>query len=131
MLLCSVATSGEDRHEELQQQEQAMAAFMDSFAANRAARLAELEGMQMAGSSRQLLSGRASASDMPTLPFEESQAWRTALLQPATPQSRSTFHGSALHNAADCVVVVAFCNEVAHTLCYQCRHAGFQFLLFH
>lgn len=69
-----MASSREDRHEELQQQEQAMAAFMDSFAANRAARLAELEGMQMAGSSRQLLLGRASVSDIPTLPFEESQA---------------------------------------------------------
>ena len=69
-----MASSGQDRHEEVQQQEQAMALFMDSFAANRAARLAELEGMQMAGSGRQLLSGRASVSDMPLLPFEESQA---------------------------------------------------------
>ena len=52
-----------------------MAAFMDSFAANKAARLAELEAMQMAaGSGRQLLSGRASVSDMPPIPFDESQA---------------------------------------------------------
>lgn len=71
---CSVASSGEGKHEEVQQQEQAMAAFMDSFAATRAARLAELEGMQMAGSGRQLMSGRASVPDMPSLPFEESQA---------------------------------------------------------
>ena len=81
MLLCSVASNGKDRHEDLQQQEQAMAAFMDSFAANKAARLAELEGMQMAGSSRQLLSGRASVSDIPTLPFDESQACCKPLLQ--------------------------------------------------
>lgn len=71
---CSVQSDiGEDRLEELQQQEQAMAAFMDSFVANRAARLAELEGMQMAGSGRQLPLGRGS-SDMPLLPFDESQA---------------------------------------------------------
>lgn len=74
MMLCSVASSGEGRHQDLQQQEQAMAAFMDSFAANKAARLAELEGMQMAGSSRQLLPDRASVADMPSLPFDESQA---------------------------------------------------------
>lgn len=72
---CSVASSGEDRHDELLQQEQAMAAFMDSFAANKAARLAELEAMQVAaGSARQLLPDRTNASDMPPIPFDESQA---------------------------------------------------------
>ena len=77
-----MASSGQDRHEELLQQEQAMAAFMDSFAAHKAARLAELEAMQMAaGSGRQLLSGRASVSDMPPIPFDESQARSPPLLQ--------------------------------------------------
>lgn len=86
MVHCSLASSGEDRLEELQQQEQAMSAFMDSFAANRAARLAELEGMQMAGSSRHLALCRA-GSDVPSLPFDESQACVGHSMQQATPHS--------------------------------------------
>lgn len=94
---CSVTTSGQDKHDELLQQEQAMAAFMDSFASNKAARLAELEGMQMAGSSRRLLSGGASAPDVPSLPFDDNQARRASLSQA---HSRPKLCSQASHCAA-------------------------------
>lgn len=73
-LQCSPASGGQDKFEELLQQERAMAAFMGGFSAARAAKVAELEGMQIAGAGRQPLSGRASVSDVPSLPFDESQA---------------------------------------------------------
>ena len=69
-----MASGGQEKYEELLQQERAMAAFMDGFSAARAAKAAELEGMQLAGSGRQTLSGRTSVSDVPSLPFDESQA---------------------------------------------------------
>ena len=71
-----MAAAGQDRYEELIQQDQAMSAFLDSFPSSKAAKLAELEGMQVAG--RQQWSGRASVSDMPHLPFDESQASSTS-----------------------------------------------------
>ena len=51
-----------------------MTAFMDSFPTSRAGKLAELEGIQMAGTARQNPFGRTSNPDVPPLVFDESQA---------------------------------------------------------
>ena len=49
-----------------------MALFMQSFAASKASKLAELEGMQLAGKQNRV--GRTNIADMPQLDFDESQA---------------------------------------------------------
>ncbi len=76
-LLHSVTPGSQETFEDLGQQEKAMAAFMDNFPSSKAGKLAELEGMQMAGASRQEPYGRTSIPDMPPLPFDESQVCAT------------------------------------------------------
>ncbi|DBA65684.1 TPA: hypothetical protein ACH3X2_002738 [Trebouxia sp. C0005] len=73
----SPLSGGQERYEELLQQEKAMTAFMDSFPTSRAGKLAELEGIQMAGTARQNPFGRTSNPDVPPLVFDESQATPT------------------------------------------------------
>ncbi len=51
-----------------------MTAFMDTFPASKAGKLAELEGMQMTGTARQNPFGRTSNPDVAPLAFDESQA---------------------------------------------------------
>jgi hypothetical protein len=73
-LAFSPLSGGQERYEELIQQEKAMTAFMDSFPTSRAGKLAELEAMQMAGTARQNPFGRTSNPDVAPLAFDESQA---------------------------------------------------------
>ena len=73
-LVCSPLNGGQEGYEELIQQDKAMAAFMDSFPSSRAGKLAELEAMQMAGTTRQNPFGRTSNPDVAPLAFDESQA---------------------------------------------------------
>ena len=49
-----------------------MALFMQSYAASKASKLAELEGMQLAGKQNRF--GRTNMAAMPQLDFDESQA---------------------------------------------------------
>ena len=63
----------QERYGEVVQQERAMAAFMDSFSACKASKLAELEGMQMAGASRKETYNRMSVPDLAPTFFDESQ----------------------------------------------------------
>lgn len=74
--VCSVAAAGPSRQSELVQQEQDMAAFLEAFPSSRAARLAELEGMQLASRA----SNRAGL-DPATLAAMEAQV-RPAVMLP-------------------------------------------------
>ena len=73
-MCCSVASGGQERYEELMQQERAMAVFMETFATSKAGKVAELEGMQLAGAARLNPFGPTSNPDMTPLAYDESQA---------------------------------------------------------
>ena len=73
-LVFSPLSGGQERYEELIQQEKAIAAFMGTFPSSKAGKLAELEGMQMAGTARQNPFGRTNNADVAPLAFDESQA---------------------------------------------------------
>ncbi len=73
-LAFSPQSGGQERYEELIQQDKAMTAFMDSFPSSRAGKLAELEAMQMAGTARQNPFGKTSNPEVAPVAFDESQA---------------------------------------------------------
>ena len=80
-MCCSVASGGQERYEELMHQERAMAAFMETFATNKAGKVAELEGMQLAGAARLSPFGPTRNPDMTPLAYDETQARaRTTLI---------------------------------------------------